>query len=199
MGDRWSYPHQASAATYVWMPLQVDGTKISIPEYWQAWDIRKLKPADALNKGKKLYGGMEVQSKRRRVGDSVQRNSCRYCWRNKPSWRICQSKCIKCRERYCIFFIGRFLQQVSGKSNSNYNTENAEGKLYLTGWSNRNTTGMDRQNKNNLWKWRHFRNDRQCLSLLSYSISYAKGLRYRINHAKDRRNVTLKNLKYNNC
>ena len=28
---------------------------------------------------------------------------------------IDQSKCIKCRERYCIFFIGRFLQQVSGK------------------------------------------------------------------------------------
>lgn len=26
-----------------------------------------------------------------------------------------------------------FLQQVSGKSNSNYNTENVEGKLYLTG------------------------------------------------------------------
>jgi len=26
-----------------------------------------------------------------------------------------------------------FLQQVSGKSNSNYNTENAEGKLYSTG------------------------------------------------------------------
>lgn len=56
MGDRWSYPHQASAATYVWMPLQVDGTKISIPEYWQAWDIRKLKPADALNKGKSCTG-----------------------------------------------------------------------------------------------------------------------------------------------
>ena len=131
MGDRWSYPHQASAATYVWMPLQVDGTKISIPEYWQAWDIRKLKPADALNKGKKVVRSMEVQSKRRRVGDSVQRNSCCYCWRNKPSWRICQSKCIKCRERYCIFFIGRFLQQVSGKSNSNYNTENVEANYTL--------------------------------------------------------------------
>lgn len=64
----------------------------------------------------KVVRGMEVQSKRRRVGDSVQRNSCRYCWRNKPSWRICQSKCIKYRERYCIFFIGRFLQQVSGKA-----------------------------------------------------------------------------------
>lgn len=27
MGDRWSYPHQASAATYVWLPLQVKGKK----------------------------------------------------------------------------------------------------------------------------------------------------------------------------
>ena len=63
MGDRWSYPHQASAATYVWMPLQVDGTKISIPEYWQAWDIKKLKPADALNKGKKLYGSWKSNQK----------------------------------------------------------------------------------------------------------------------------------------
>ncbi len=51
MGDRWSFPHQASAATYVWMPLQVDGTKISIPEYWQCWDINSLKPVDALRNG----------------------------------------------------------------------------------------------------------------------------------------------------
>lgn len=54
MGDRWSYPHQASAATYVWMPLQVDGIKISIPEYWQCWDINTLKPVDALQKGKEV-------------------------------------------------------------------------------------------------------------------------------------------------
>ena len=54
MGDRWSYPHQASAATYVWMPLQVDGTHISIPEYWQCWDINRLKPVDALRKGKQI-------------------------------------------------------------------------------------------------------------------------------------------------
>ena len=39
MGDRWSFPHQASAATYVWMPIQVDGTRLSIPEYWNAWNI----------------------------------------------------------------------------------------------------------------------------------------------------------------
>ena len=48
MGDRWSYPHQASAATYVWMPLQVKGNKISIPEYWQSWNIKTVKPIDML-------------------------------------------------------------------------------------------------------------------------------------------------------
>lgn len=54
MGDRWSYPHQASAATYVWMPLQVDGVKLTIPEYWQCWDIKTLKPVDILKKGMKV-------------------------------------------------------------------------------------------------------------------------------------------------
>lgn len=39
MGDRWSFPKQASAATYVWQPLSIEGTSISIPEYWQAWRI----------------------------------------------------------------------------------------------------------------------------------------------------------------
>ena len=54
MGDRWSYPHQASAATYVWMPMQVNGTKLSIPEYWQCWDFNTLKPVDILRKGKQV-------------------------------------------------------------------------------------------------------------------------------------------------
>jgi hypothetical protein len=39
MGDRWSFPKQASAATYVWQPLTIAGTSISIPEYWQAWRV----------------------------------------------------------------------------------------------------------------------------------------------------------------
>lgn len=54
MGDRWSYPHQASAVTYVWMPMQVNGTKLSIPEYWQCWDFNTLKPVDILRKGKRV-------------------------------------------------------------------------------------------------------------------------------------------------
>ena len=54
MGDRWSFPHQASAATYVWMPMQADKGKLSIPEYWQAWDIKTLSQVDALDNGQIL-------------------------------------------------------------------------------------------------------------------------------------------------
>jgi Glycosyl hydrolases family 43 len=39
MGDRWSYPMQNSAATYVWQPLQVDGQTLSIPEYTEKWNV----------------------------------------------------------------------------------------------------------------------------------------------------------------
>lgn len=39
MGDRWSFPKQTSAATYVWQPLTVSGTTISIPKYQDAWRI----------------------------------------------------------------------------------------------------------------------------------------------------------------
>lgn len=39
MGDRWSFPKQASAATYVWQPLTISGTSISIPKYIDAWQI----------------------------------------------------------------------------------------------------------------------------------------------------------------
>lgn len=39
MGDRWSFPKQASAATYVWQPLVISGTSLSIPKYMDAWQI----------------------------------------------------------------------------------------------------------------------------------------------------------------
>ncbi|MGG9963065.1 family 43 glycosylhydrolase [Ferruginibacter sp. SUN106] len=39
MGDRWSFPKQASAATYVWQPLIVSGYNISLPEFKEAWAI----------------------------------------------------------------------------------------------------------------------------------------------------------------
>lgn len=54
MGDRWSFPHQASAATYVWMPLKVEGEKVSIPEYWNCWDINRMKPIDITDGGKEI-------------------------------------------------------------------------------------------------------------------------------------------------
>lgn len=57
MGDRWSYPHQASAATYVWLPMQVEGLKLFIPEYWPSWDIDKLQPTDPIRNGKVISHG----------------------------------------------------------------------------------------------------------------------------------------------
>lgn len=39
MGDRWSFPKQASSATYVWQPLVISGTSLSIPDYKDAWKI----------------------------------------------------------------------------------------------------------------------------------------------------------------
>ncbi|HKJ40478.1 MAG TPA: family 43 glycosylhydrolase [Sunxiuqinia sp.] len=39
MGDRWSFPRQGSAATYVWQPLNVEGDSISIPDFQQNWKV----------------------------------------------------------------------------------------------------------------------------------------------------------------
>ncbi len=37
MGDRWSFPRQASCATQVWLPITVTGNECFIPEYWPVW------------------------------------------------------------------------------------------------------------------------------------------------------------------
>jgi hypothetical protein len=39
MGDRWSYPRQLSAATYVWQPITISGNSIAIPNYQTAWTL----------------------------------------------------------------------------------------------------------------------------------------------------------------
>ena len=39
MGDRWSFPKQASSATYVWQPLIVSGTSLAMPTYQEGWKI----------------------------------------------------------------------------------------------------------------------------------------------------------------
>jgi hypothetical protein len=52
MGDRWSFPKQASAATYVWQPLTVNGYNISIPEYKEGWKIN-ITTGEALSLNKK--------------------------------------------------------------------------------------------------------------------------------------------------
>lgn len=54
MGDRWSFPHQASAATYVWLPIMVEGEKISIPEYWNAWNPKTMQEENLLKDWKSI-------------------------------------------------------------------------------------------------------------------------------------------------
>lgn len=54
MGDRWSYPHQASAASYVWLPLQVNGEQLSIPEYWECWDVEKIEKREPLSDARSI-------------------------------------------------------------------------------------------------------------------------------------------------
>jgi hypothetical protein len=56
MGDRWSYPYQASSATYVWQPMNVSGTTISIPTYRDAWQSNtSTGQVTSVGIGNKLY------------------------------------------------------------------------------------------------------------------------------------------------
>jgi hypothetical protein len=38
MGDRWSFPCQGSAATYIWLPLDVSDGALHLPRYLASWD-----------------------------------------------------------------------------------------------------------------------------------------------------------------
>jgi hypothetical protein len=57
MGDRWSFPRQASAATYVWQPLTVSGDTLSMARYYPAWKIHSVtgKVLPAAFVGKEIY------------------------------------------------------------------------------------------------------------------------------------------------
>jgi hypothetical protein len=58
MGDRWAYPRQNSAATYVWQPLLVTGTSISLPDYKQSWQIDIAKGTWSTSK----INGIEIEN-----------------------------------------------------------------------------------------------------------------------------------------
>ena len=62
MGDRWAFPKQASAATYVWQPLTISGTSVSIPKYEEAWQINtSTGEAMSVTVGKKIVGNTDKQ------------------------------------------------------------------------------------------------------------------------------------------
>lgn len=55
MGDRWSFPYQASSATYVWQPLTISGTALSIPKYKESWNIDLAKGTVSTSSGKQIF------------------------------------------------------------------------------------------------------------------------------------------------
>lgn len=63
MGDRWSFPRQASSATYVWQPLNVSGITLSIPQYKESWQINTSTGAVSVPKiiGKKTIENTDKQ------------------------------------------------------------------------------------------------------------------------------------------
>jgi hypothetical protein len=46
MGDRWSFPHQASAATYVWLPLHIESDAITLPRFLPSWSPESAAETD---------------------------------------------------------------------------------------------------------------------------------------------------------
>ena len=44
IGDRWSFPRQAAAATLVFLPLEFKDGGMSIPEYYEMWDLSEKLP-----------------------------------------------------------------------------------------------------------------------------------------------------------
>ena len=99
MGDRWSYPLQGSAATYVWQPILVKGDSMAVPEFCESWkvDLAKLNVAN-------------VQIKKQSVKDK--------CLIEKGDWKTSDAKLVSKEKGATITcpFIGK---QVGIKAISN--------------------------------------------------------------------------------
>ena len=76
MGDRWSYPRQGSAATYVWQPITLKGDQLTIPSFLENWNVktnqaawyqvkqkqRSVKNKQILNHGEWKTVGVSIRS-----------------------------------------------------------------------------------------------------------------------------------------
>lgn len=95
MGDRWSYPKQASAATYVWQPLTVAGPAVSMPTYQPAW---QLNPASGAATPAAVPGtAIENTDGRIRYAGS---------WQHNPSDTLTASSCAEKGASFSVQFTG---------------------------------------------------------------------------------------------
>ena len=77
MGDRWSYPRQGSAATYVWQPITLKGNQLSIPSFLENWNVKtnqaawyQVKQKQRSVKNKQILNHGEWKT----VGESIRSN-----------------------------------------------------------------------------------------------------------------------------
>jgi len=116
MGDRWSFPKQASSATYVWQPLTVSGTSLSMPTYQEAWKINiSTGLASSINTVDKI---IENNDK------SIQYNGN---WKHLNNVEVYESKCDEKDVSFSIEFSG---QQIALYSYAG--SENGYAKVVLS-------------------------------------------------------------------
>jgi hypothetical protein len=108
MGDRWSFPKQASSATYVWQPLTVSGTSLSMPTYQEAWKINiSTGLATALNGTDKIIDNTDK---------SIQYNGN---WKHLNNGEISESKSDEKDASFSIEFSGQQIALYSYVGNEN--------------------------------------------------------------------------------
>lgn len=63
MGDRWSFPLQGSAATYVWQPITLTGDSMFISNYHESWkiDFPELKVSDVAIEKKSVKSKYQIE------------------------------------------------------------------------------------------------------------------------------------------
>lgn len=61
MGDRWSFPIQSSAASYVWLPMEASDSILSIPKYMESWDPKTMESKQITGKRRPIEWKSDVK------------------------------------------------------------------------------------------------------------------------------------------
>lgn len=169
MGDRWSYPHQASCATYVWLPMQVDGERLSIPTFWQAWNPQTVCPSDRLKAAKKR-NTLTLRSNQPGKTIRLKFKGTHVALTGKTDWHGGYARVsVVDSTPGGVFLLGGFLQQGGAGRHPRSDTQAALRHVHAERGGDRRTLELERQTYEPVWYGRLPRADRQCLCLLDFN------------------------------